>query len=223
MTSASDLWPPFGLTVRAGDLLLTPVTDDDLPALVDLVRSGIHDAGQMPFGVPWTLAPDEDLPRLFAQYYWGVRAGCRPDDLSVDFAVRRRGELVGVQGFHTRDYPVTRAAETGSWLARRFQGAGIGTRMRRCVCAFLFDHLDAAEVTSGAFVDNPASLAVSRKVGYREGDLLRMARQGSLALQRRLVLRPDDLVRGEPVEVAGVEPLRAFLRLDVGRGGAGPG
>ena len=75
----------------------------------------------------------------------------------------------------------------------------------------LFDHLGAAEVTSGAFVDNAASLAVSRKVGYREGDVTRVARQGGLALHRRLVLRPEDLVRGEPVEVTGVEPLRAFL------------
>ena len=82
------------------------------------------------------------------------------------------------------------------------------------VCALLFDHLGAAEVTSGAFVDNAASLGVSRKVGYREGDVTRMARQGELALHRRLVLGPKDLVRGDPVEVSGIEPLRAFLGLD---------
>lgn len=38
-------------------------------------------------------------------------------------------------------------------------------RMRQALCAFLFDCLDAQEITAGAFVDNPASLAVSRKVG----------------------------------------------------------
>lgn len=36
--------------------------------------------------------------------------------------------------------------------------------MRQVMCAFLFDHL---AITSSAFTDNPASLAVSRKVGYR--------------------------------------------------------
>ena len=214
MTTASELWPPFGLTVRAEDLVLTTVTDDDLPGLVDLVRDGIHAPDYMPFGVPWTLAPPDELPRRYAAHYWSTRAGFSPERLSLDLAVRNRGELVGTQGFHAENYPVTRTAETGSWLARRHQGQGIGTRMRRAVCTLLVDHLDAAEVTSGAWLDNPASLAVSRKVGYREGDVTRMARQGELALHRRLVLGPKDLVRGEPVEVSGVEPLRAFLGLD---------
>ena len=214
MTTPSELWPPFGLTVQAGDLTLTTITDDDLPGLVDLARSGIHDEGFMPFGVPWTLAPAEDLPRRYAAHYWTSRATFTLERLALDLAVRRNGELVGVQGFSATDYPVTRSAETGSWLARRFQGQGIGTQMRQAVCALLFDHLGAAEVTSGAFVDNAASLGVSRKVGYREGDVTRMARQGELALHRRLVLRPEDLVRGDPVEVTGVEPLRAFFGLD---------
>lgn len=214
MTTANELWPPFGLSVRAGDLTLTTVADDDLPGLVDLVRGGIHAPDQMPFGVPWTLAPPAEVPTRFAQHHWGVRAAFRPEGFELDLAVRRAGELVGVQGFGAKDYAVTKTAETGSWLARRHQGEGIGTRMRQAVCALLFDHLGAAEVTSGAFVDNAASLGVSRKVGYREGDVTRMARQGALALHRRLVLRPEDLVRGDPVEVTGVEPLRAFLHLD---------
>ena len=71
--------------------------------------------------------------------------------------------------------------------------------------------LDAVEVTSGAFLDNPASLGVSRKVGYRHTDTSRVVREGRLALHAQLRLRPDDLVRGEAVEVTGVEPLRAFL------------
>jgi hypothetical protein len=59
MTSPSELWPPFGLVVRSGDLTLTPITDDDLPGLVDLVRSGIHDPGRLPFLTPWTRTPPE--------------------------------------------------------------------------------------------------------------------------------------------------------------------
>jgi RimJ/RimL family protein N-acetyltransferase len=69
-------------------------------------------------------------------------------------------------------------------------------------------------VRSAAWVDNPASLAVSRKVGYRPGDVVRRAREGELALDRPSRLSPDDFVRGEPVEVSGVEPLRAFLGLN---------
>ena len=82
------------------------------------------------------------------------------------FAVRVAGELVGVQALHTENFRITRTGETGSWLGRSLQGRGLGTRMRRALCAFAFDHLGAVEITSGAFLDNPASLAVSAKVGY---------------------------------------------------------
>jgi hypothetical protein len=96
------------------------------------------------------------------------------------------------------------------------QGRGIGTAMRRAICALAFDHLDAEEVTSGAFTDNPASLAVSRKVGYRLGGQTRLRRrQGELAVNQQLVLRPDDLVRGEhPVTVEGLPAFRRAIGLD---------
>lgn len=211
MTSPSELWPPFGLVVRSGDLTLSAITDDDLPGLVDLVRSGVHGPDAMPFGMPWTRRPPERVAPELARYHWRMRAAFVPEDFHLDLAVRERGELVGAQGFFATDFAVTRTAETGSWLARRHQGRGIGTRMRQAVCTLLLDHLGAAEVTSGAFLDNAASLAVSRKVGYRQTDVKRVAREGGLALHAQLRLAPDDLVRGEPVEVSGVGPLRAFL------------
>ncbi|HEY0240360.1 MAG TPA: GNAT family N-acetyltransferase [Friedmanniella sp.] len=211
MTSPTDLWPPSGLVVSSGDLTLTPIIDDDLPGLVDLVLSGVHEPERLPFLTPWTRTPPDSMPAMFAGYHWSQRAAFAADHVSVDLAVRRAGELVGTQGFAGGPYAITRTAETGSWLAQRFQGQGIGTRMRQAVCTFLFDHLGAAEVKSAAWVDNPASLAVSRNVGYREGDLARKVREGALVLERRLVLRPEDLVRGDPVEVSGAEPLRTFL------------
>jgi RimJ/RimL family protein N-acetyltransferase len=213
MTSFSDLWPPSGLTLRSDDLTLSAISDEDLPSLVDLALSGVHEPDVMPFDVPWTQTPPEELPRRFAQHYWELRAGFSPERFTVEFAVRRAGDVVGVQGFHTTDFTVTRTAETGSWLAQRYHGQGIGTRMRRMVCTLLFDHLDATQVTSGAFTDNLASLAVSRKVGYRPDGVIRKNRLGRLALNQRLVLEPDHFVRGGPVDVAGVEPLRRFVGL----------
>ena len=214
MTEPSDLWPPFGLTLRSGDLTLSAVTDDDLPGLVDLVRSGIHEPDVMPFNTSWTRVAPEEVAQRFAAHHWSERAAFGPDHVSVDLAVRVGGELVGTQGFAGGSFAVTRTAETGSWLARKHQGRGIGTRMRQAVCTLLLDHLGAAEVTSTAFVDNPRSLGVSRKVGYRTGDVVRTAREGRLALSQRLSLRSEDLVRGEPVEVTGAEPLQRFLGLD---------
>ena len=96
------------------------------------------------------------------------------------------------QGFTTSDYLVTRTGETGSWLGREHQGRGIGTRMRQAMCAFLFDCLDAQVITSGAFLDNPASLAVSRKVGYRPNGQRRMVRRpGEWQVNQVLVLTPE--------------------------------
>jgi RimJ/RimL family protein N-acetyltransferase len=211
----AEVWPPFALRVTAGDLDLSPVTDADLPGLVALARAGIHDPSTMPFFEPWTDAPPERLGPNTAAYYWQMRAGFNPDAWVLDLAVRVAGELVGVQGVSTRNYRVTRSGETGSWLVRSRQGQGIGTRMRQAMCALLFDHLDATEVTSGAFVDNPASLAVSRKVGYVDNGTERMQRRpGELAHNRKLVLTPDRFVRGVPIHVEGVAALRRFIGLD---------
>jgi RimJ/RimL family protein N-acetyltransferase len=124
--------------------------------------------------------------------------------------------LLGVQGFNTTKYLVTRSGETGSWLGREHQGRGVGTSMRQAMCAFVFDHLDAEQITSGAFTDNPASLAVSRKVGYRENGVVRRERRpGEAATTVELLLRPEELVRGEhPMHVSGLEAVRRTIGLD---------
>ncbi|MGI8459840.1 MAG: GNAT family N-acetyltransferase [Propionibacteriaceae bacterium] len=211
MITPADLWPPFGLVVTAGDLTLTPVTDDDLPALVDLVLDGVHPATEMPFDVPWTRTPVADLPRELARYHWRCRAETSPAHLDLNLTVRRHDEILGSQGCHLNDFAVTRTAETGSWLALRHQGQGLGTRMRRAVCSLLFDHLGASQVSSTAFVDNPASLAVSRKVGYVTDGVQRRNREGVLAESQRLVLTPEAFVRGEQVKVSRAEPLWRYL------------
>ena len=214
ITTMADVWPPYRLRLRAGDLELTVVTDDDVPGLVELALAGIHDPDTMPFATPWTLTAPEQLPAVMVRYFSSVRGAFTPESFDLLFAVRVGGTLVGIQGLHARDFAVTRTMETGSWLGRVHQGSGIGTRMRRAVCAYAFDHLGAVEVTSGAFVDNPASLAVSRKVGYRPNGVVRLKRRdGELALNQKLVLTPADLVRGEPLEVTGADDLRRFLGL----------
>ncbi|WP_091528941.1 GNAT family N-acetyltransferase [Microlunatus soli] len=210
----NEVWPPYLLRISSGDLELRLIRDDDLPALVELALGGIHDPDLMPFAFPWTDVPPAELPANFARHHWSVRAVFGPERFSLDFAVRVGGELVGTQGLTTHDFAVTRTGETGSWLARRHHGRGIGTRMRQAICAFAFDELGATEITSGAFVDNPASLGVSRKVGYRPNGIDRKVRRGALAEHQNLVLRPEDLVRGAPVEVVGAAELRRFLKLD---------
>jgi RimJ/RimL family protein N-acetyltransferase len=210
MTTAATALPLLGLRITAGPVELRGITDDLLGPLAELAVTGIHDPDFMPFTVPWTLTPAEDMPRSMAQYHWGQRAAFSADKWGADLAVFWEGELVGAQGFGTRDYLITRTGETGSWLSRQFQGRGIGTAMRQVICAFVIDHLGAEYVTSGAFADNPASLAVSRKVGYTDNGWDRGARLGKPAIMRRIVLEPASLVRFE--HKLTVDGLPAFRR-----------
>ena len=168
----------------------------------------------MPFYFPWSIAPAGELGRNTAAYHWGKRSTFSPDDFCLDLAVLLDGRVVGCQGVAAKCFPVTRTGETGSWLGREFQGRGLGTAMRQAFCELLFDHLGFEEITSAAFLDNPASLGVSRKVGYRPTVVQRIERQGRLALNQGLVLTPDTLVRGgHPVRVTGADAVRAFIGL----------
>jgi RimJ/RimL family protein N-acetyltransferase len=214
--SIADVLPALGLRITAGPLELRGITDDDLVALGELAVGGIHDPGLMPFYYPWTDVAPADLRLKFAQYHWNIRASWSPEKWELNLGVWHDGVLLGVQGVSTEHFLVTRTGETGSWLGRDHQGRGVGTAMRQAMCALLFDHLDFQEITSGAFVDNPASLAVSRKVGYRENGVRRLKRrEGELARNLRLVLTPEDFVRGEhPLEVEGLKEFRRSIGLD---------
>lgn len=216
MTDLVEIFPPFGLRLEAGPLVLCGITDEIIPDLCDLAARGIHDPDRMPFSFPWTDAPPAELARNTAAYHWRSRAEFAPTQWGLHLAVLHQGELVGTQGLETSDFLVTRTGETGSWLGRAFHGQGIGTAMRQMICALAFDHLGAETVTSGVFLDNPASLAVSRKLGYRPNGVRRLTRrEGELALNQALVLTPADFVRGpHEMRVSGLSALRSFIGLD---------
>ncbi len=216
MRSAADVYPPFGLRAVAGPIELRGLTDELILELCDVAERGIHDPDEMPFYFPWSTAPAGQLSRNTAAYHWGKRATFSPDDFCLDLAVLVDGRVVGSQGVAAKNFPVTRTGETGSWLGREHQGRGLGTAMRRAFCALLFDHLGFEEITSAAFLDNPASLAVSRKVGYVETGLTRVKRrEGELARTRGLVLTPETFVRDDVrLEVSGAEAVRELIGLD---------
>ncbi len=211
----SEIWPPFGLRIEAGPLVLRPITDDVQPALIELALAGVHDPDRMPFYVPWTDAPPDRLPANYVQYQWGVRSSWSQEKWTLDLAVEYEGIVVGCQGISTENYLITRTGETGSWLGRAHHGQGIGTKMRQAICAFVFDYLDAEEITSAAFADNPASNAVSRKVGYQPNGLMRKTRRAEeWHDSQQWLLTPARFVRGEPIRVAGAQAFREFIGLE---------
>jgi len=215
VTAVEAALPLLGLRITAGPIELQGITDDLLGPLACLAAEGISSPGGPPFLTPWKAEPPQDLPRFLAQYYWRLRADFFPDRWTAPLAVLWDGELAGVQELFGDKYLVNRSTETGSWLARRFQGQGIGTAMRQVIAAFAFDQLDAKHVTSAAFTDNPASVSVSRKVGYTENGIDIWAREGKPVPHQRFLLSQGNLVRYEhPLMVTGLDAFRRSIGLD---------
>jgi RimJ/RimL family protein N-acetyltransferase len=137
----------------------------------------------------------------------------------LSLAVFSSGEIVGEQQVSAKDYPVTRSGDTGSWLGRRHHGQGIGTRMRLMVLHLAFEGFDAAEMVSEAHDDNPASNAVSRRLGYTANGTRATAREGRSVIENSYRMtrgqwdaRPDDL-RTE-ITLEGVSPIRQLFGID---------
>ncbi len=213
--SLAEYWPIFGLRLATPRLTLTPLQDADLVEVLDVVLSGIHDPEQMPFALAWTDAPREELIPSSLRFYWNTRASSTPRAWTVPFVVRAGGQVVAVQDLTGRAFAVTRTVFTGSWVGREFHGRGIATEMRSAVLQFAFDHLKAVRAESGAFVDNPASLRVSSKLGYTDnGTRVAERRPGERVVERRLVLEPAGMVRpGWAVQVRGLPNCRGFFGI----------
>ena len=211
-----EIWPPYGVTITCGPVTLLPVRDDHFPELTALVRAGIHPAEQMPFLVPWTVGTPDEVSRRFIQYHWSVRGAMTMTDWKFETAIVVDGEIVGCQAFAATDFPESRTGETGSWIGRGFQGRGIGTLARQAICAFAFDSLGARSVASSAFTDNPASITVSTKVGYRaDGTVEELAADGRMTVRRLFTLSREDFVAPPyPVEVTGARAFKTMLGID---------
>lgn len=181
-----SLWPLYDLRLRTPDLELRLPTDDELADLCLVARAGIHDAETMPFDVAWTDKPSPQFERDFLQHHWGLRAAWSHEHWTLALAVFRNGDPIGMQDLAGGNFPVLREVNTGSWLGQRFQGHGYGKQMRAAVLHLAFAGLGAVAARSGAFIDNPASLGVSRALGYEPDGVTLAAPRGVPREQVRL-------------------------------------
>ena len=205
------LWPASAVRVRAGDLELRWIDDDILVELAQLAGRGIHDPSAMPFEHPWSRGTADEVARSVLKYQWDHRSRVSPDAFTLELAAVHRGVPVGIQGLTAKDWPVLRRVTTGSWMGREHQGRGIGTRMRMLALHLAFAGLGAEEADSGAFVDNEASNAVSRRVGYEHDGAFRVAREGVPVAHNRFVMSRE---RWESLRTAHAERLGASVALD---------
>jgi RimJ/RimL family protein N-acetyltransferase len=229
-SALSAVLPTFALRVRWGDLELRLPDDAELLALAGLAADGVHNPEVAPFSWPWTRGTGEDVKRNVLAHQWKNRGRFAADDWVLSLAVFRSGEVVGEQQISAKDFPVTRSGYTGSWLGLRHHGQGIGTRMRLMALYLSFEGLDAAEMISEAYDDNPASNAVSRRLGYTANGSRITARDGRSAIENSYRMtreqwdaRPDDLRPGMVLE--SVSSVRQLLGIDQAKrpeGGGAP-
>lgn len=223
MSHSADLirlWPAARVRARSGDLELRWIDDELLLDLAAAAARGIHDPGTMPFEHAWTRGTPDDVARSVLAYQWAARPQVTPERFVLELGVIVDGTPVGIQGLVADDWHVLRRANTGSWLGREHQGRGIGRRMRALMLKLVFAGLGAREATSGAFADNPASNAVSRRLGYEPNGSVHVPREGvgvlhhnyRMSRARWESLREEHaVILGSPVELHGVKALRARL------------
>ncbi|WP_052021747.1 GNAT family N-acetyltransferase [Actinokineospora spheciospongiae] len=184
----TDVFTPAGLHLRTPRLHLCLPDPEQLTALAHLAAGGVHDPATMPFVVPWTDAPPGQVALAVVQHHWRTLGAWTPRDWSLPLVVVCEGVVVGMQGLSATDLAVTGEVVTGSWLGRAHHGRGIGTEMRAAVLHLAFEGLGAREARSAAFTDNPASLGVSRRLGYAPDGIERRVVRGAVAIDQRLRL-----------------------------------
>jgi RimJ/RimL family protein N-acetyltransferase len=215
MTSMTQWWPLTGLRVRTPRLELRLADERDLNALASLAAAGVHDPEVQPFAVPWTDVAPADRARSVLQYQWSQWAAWKPESWTLELAVALNEEVVGIQAVGARDFAALREVSTGSWLGRAHHGHGIGTEMRAAVLHLAFAGLGAEYAVSAAFSDNPASLAVSGKLGYAPDGIERRVSRGQAATMVRLRLdRATWAARRQvPVTISELEPCLPMFGL----------
>jgi RimJ/RimL family protein N-acetyltransferase len=218
-------WPFFDLRIRTPHVELRYPDDDAVAALATLAAQGIHDPAAMPFLVPWTDVPSPQLERNTVQYHWRMRAELTAAAWNLPFAVYRDGNLVGQQTLAAHEFATLRTVDTGSWLGRAHQGQGTGKAMRAAVLHLAFTGLGAQRATSGAFLDNPASAAVSRALGYEDNGIDVVLRRGQAAPEQRFLLTRERWQQQpaahsqaaaadhEDIVIEGLEPCLPLLGL----------
>ncbi|MCM9077206.1 MULTISPECIES: GNAT family N-acetyltransferase [Streptomyces] len=199
-------WPLAGLRLTTPRLELRLPNLDDLAALASLAADGVHDPAVQPFTAAWTDAEPEQRARSVLQYHWSRWGEWRPEKWELNLVAVRDGTVVGTQGIGARDFSVRREVGTGSWLGRAYQRQRLGTEMRAAVLHLAFAGLGAQHAVSGAYADNAASLAVSRKLGYREDGIERHVVRSQPAVLHRLRLTAEQWQRHQlvPVKVEGL-------------------
>jgi RimJ/RimL family protein N-acetyltransferase len=204
--------PLTGLRLRTPRLELRLGTIAELRALAEVARGGVHPPDQMPFQVPWTDgARDPDFVDRFIAFHEGNVAAWTPESWHYEPIVFHEGRPIGVQALRSTGFAETRTVDSGSWLGLPWQGRGFGTEMRTAALALAFEGLRSRLARSGALLGNEKSLAVSRKLGYREVGVSSVTPRGKPVPHHDLEILPEEVRPVCEVRIEGLERVRGLF------------
>lgn len=211
------VWPFYDLRITSGEVVLRGLGDADLPALLDALPDDLE---MNPANETFAhLPPDTDRRRQLVAEIWKHRGGWSPDAWCLDLAVEVAGRVVGVQALEGEEFPLLRTVDSFSWLSTDVRGRGLANLMRAGVLALAFEHLGAEIAVSSARTDNPASLAVSYRMGYVDNGLSRTnTPSGPAELQHVRLTREAWREGGRTAEVSGVESCLPWFGIGPGDG-----
>ncbi|BCJ33330.1 hypothetical protein Athai_08330 [Actinocatenispora thailandica] len=144
-------------TIEAGGYLLRPVTETDVPALVELCRD--------PAMAEFTTVPVPYQPSHAAFFVRLARDRWVAGDGAVFAITEPAGRLLGTMDLRLLDWPA-RIADIGYSVAASARGRGVATSALRAVCDWTFDALAIDRIEWRAYVTNPASRRVAEKAGF---------------------------------------------------------
>jgi RimJ/RimL family protein N-acetyltransferase len=182
-------YPPLHVEVTTPRLRLRGATDDLLAQLMPIVQEGIVRDDEVPFDDPishYEHSPEREW--RWVRSVWRARSRVEPSFWRLPLVVDVDGSVVGMQDLIAEDFPTYGAVTTFSWLAPQARGHGIGREMRAAILHLAFAGFGAREATSDAFLDNDASNAISRSLGYQENGVTWATRRGQPFQLRRWVL-----------------------------------
>ena len=216
---AHPYWPLFDLCIRTPRLELRLPTDDELLTIAEVAVAGVHAPDEAPFKVPWTRQPSPQLERELLKWNWRNRAAWDAGAWRLCLAAFLDGRPVGMQDVAAEDYVLQRSVHTGSWLGLPWHGQGLGKEMRAGVLHLAFAGLGAEAAHTSAWHDNPASLGVTRAMGYEQNGWILQRRGGERVRHLRFAM---DRARWEAhrsieVELDGLEPCLELFGLAADR------
>ena len=96
------------------------------------------------------------------------------ENTGLQLAIRYRGKLAGVIGFHKVDW-LNHSTSIGYWLAEGYQGNGIMTKSCGSLIDYAFGNLGLNRVEIRCAVENSKSRAIPENLGFKKEGIIRDA------------------------------------------------